>query len=221
MKLLFTLFTEPYKLGKPSMSTTKILDAEVSYTFRSYYEMPYEVEDILAEFGYRLERSQVNLAQFEGEIPGCDRLALQLRQRLNYVSLSSEAARRETFIAPIVMDTAEIAVAQLRIEYPLTVTNWLKGTLDYYLYQGQQLLVIEAKQADLAKGFKQLAVELIALDQAEKTDQGILLGAVTTGELWMFGQLYRQDRLIMQSTKLYLVPDELEVLMRILVQSLV
>ena len=77
------------------MSLSKILDAEQSYTFRSYYEMPYELEDILVEFGYRLERSQVNLAQFQGLLPGCDRLAQQLRQRLNYVSLSSEAARRE------------------------------------------------------------------------------------------------------------------------------
>ncbi len=202
------------------MSLSKILDTEQSYTFRSYYEMPYELEDILAEFGYWLERSQVDLVQFQGLLPGCDRLAQQLRQRLNYVSLSSEAARRETFIAPIVMDAAEIALAQVRIEYPLTVSNWLKGTLDYYIFQGQQLLVIEAKQADLVKGFKQLAVELIALDQAEKTDQPIILGAVTTGEVWMFGQLHRRDRLIVQNTKLYLVPDELETLMRILVQAL-
>jgi hypothetical protein len=202
------------------MSISKILDVEQSYTFCSYCEMPYEIEDILAEFGYRLERSQVNLAQFQGLVPGCDRLAQQLRQRLNYVSLSSEAARRETFIAPIVMDAAELSLAQVRIEYPLNVTNWLKGTLDYYLYKGQQLLIIEAKQADLVKGFKQLAVELIALDQAEKTDQPILLGAVTTGEVWMFGQLHRSDRLIMQNTKLYLVPDELEALLRILVQAL-
>ena len=40
----------------------------------------------------------------------------------------------------------------------------LKGSLDYYLYSVGKLLVIEAKNADLAKGFTQLAVELIALD---------------------------------------------------------
>ncbi len=202
------------------MSISKILNPEQTYTFCSYYEMPYELEDILAEFGYRLERSQVDFVQFQGLLPGCDRLAQQLRQRLNYVSLSSEAARRETFIAPIVMDAAEISLAQVRIEYPLTVSNWLRGTLDYYVFQGQQLLVIEAKQADLVKGFKQLSVELIALDQAEKTDQPLILGAVTTGEVWMFGLLHRRDRLIVQNTKLYLVPDELETLMRILVQAL-
>ncbi|MEB3294518.1 MAG: hypothetical protein VKJ24_15285 [Synechococcales bacterium] len=202
------------------MSLSQILDPEQSYTFRSYYEMPYELEDILVEFGYKLVRSQISLVQYPGKLPGCDRLAQQLRQRLNYVSLSSEAARRETLIAPIVLDAAEIALAQVRIEYPLIVNDWLRGTLDYYLFQGQHLLIIEAKQADLAKGFKQLAIELIALDQAEKTDQPILLGAVTTGDVWMFGQLYRSDRLIRQSTKLYLVPDELETLMRILVQAL-
>ena len=44
--------------------------------------------------------------------------------------------------------------------------------------------------------------------------------SVTTGEVWIFGKLHRRDRLIVQNTKLYLVPDELETLMRILVQAL-
>ncbi|MBC6475220.1 MAG: hypothetical protein GDA48_22385 [Hormoscilla sp. GM102CHS1] len=54
--------------------------------------------------------------------------------------------------------------AQLRIEYPLKVNDRLKGDLDYYLYTRSIILVVEAKNADLSRGFTQLAMELIALD---------------------------------------------------------
>ncbi|MEH1892894.1 MAG: hypothetical protein V7K92_26765 [Nostoc sp.] len=54
---------------------------------------------------------------------------------------------------------------KLNIEYSIAVNDYLKGTLDYYIAAPQKLLVIEAKQSDLVRGFTQLAVELIALDQ--------------------------------------------------------
>ncbi|MBW4546132.1 MAG: hypothetical protein KME25_17035 [Symplocastrum torsivum CPER-KK1] len=38
-------------------------------------------------------------------------------------------------------------------------------SLDYYLPSEHELLVIEAKNADLQRGFTQLGVELIAIDQ--------------------------------------------------------
>lgn len=48
----------------------------------------------------------------------------------------------------------------------MVVNEQLKSTLDYYLQsQDQELLVIEAKNADMQRGFTQLAVELIAVDQ--------------------------------------------------------
>ena len=45
------------------------------------------------------------------------------------------------------------------------VSDKLQGALDYYLKGTQNLLVIEAKNEDLERGFKQLGVELIALDR--------------------------------------------------------
>ncbi len=48
------------------------------------------------------------------------------------------------------------------------------------------LVVVEAKNDDLSRGFTQLAAELRALAQAE--DQDILYGgAVTIGDAWRFG----------------------------------
>ena len=39
----------------------KILQEGQSYTFRSYFEMPYEADEILAEFGYTLTRYRLPL----------------------------------------------------------------------------------------------------------------------------------------------------------------
>ena len=106
------------------------------------------------------------------------------------------------------------------IEYPLNVTEQLKGSLDYYLYTDRRLLVIEAKHADLARGFTQLAVELIALDQWCDATQPVLPGAVSTGDIWQFGLLQRDVRLVTQDVHLYRVPADVEQVLRILVAAL-
>ncbi len=48
-----------------------------------------------------------------------------------------------------------------------------------------------------------------------------LIGAVTTGKIWVFAQLDRINKHLDQGLDSYRVPDDLDPLMRILVQSLV
>ena len=207
------------------MPRPTILKPGQSYTFRQYFEMAYEPEDILAEFGYTLQRSPLLLPQSTATLDRLDNLKARIEESLPYISLTSEAARRELLIAPLLLDVVHYTHAQLRLEYPLTVTEQLKGSLDYYLYSVgldalRKLLVIEAKNADLARGFTQLAVELIALDQWLDSDQSTLQGAVSTGDIWQFGVLHRQQKQIHQGVRLYRVPDELESVVRILVKVL-
>ncbi len=166
------------------MSRVSILQPGQSYTFRNYFEMPFEPEDILAEFGYSLQRASLNLSQSTAELDRLADLKSRIAESLPYISLTSEAARRELLIAPILLDLVHYTRAQLRIEYPLTVTDQLKGSLDYYLHSTRNLLVVEAKNADLSRGFTQLAVELIALDQWSDSDQPTLPGVVSTGNIW-------------------------------------
>ena len=105
----------------------------------------------------------------------------------------------------------------LRLRYNfINVNERLQGSLDYYISQGKELLVIEAKQADLSRGFTQLAVELIALDQWTESETPILYGAVTTGEDWRFGTYHRQSQQITEDLKLYRVPEEITRLVSIL-----
>jgi hypothetical protein len=82
------------------------------------------------------------------------------------------------------------------------------------------LLVIEAKQSDLTRGFSQLAAELIALDQWVDSNAPELIGAVTTGNIWQFGLLRRSQRQIVQGLNRYRVPEDLESVLRILLGCL-
>jgi hypothetical protein len=102
-----------------------------------------------------------------------------------------------------------------RVEYPILVSSWLKGDLDYY-FQSSNLLIIEAKRDNLYAGFTQLGAGLIALDQWIDLDVPILYGAVTTGIDWQFGIFDRATKTLTEDLKLYRVPEELETLVRIL-----
>lgn len=95
------------------------------------------------------------------------------------------------------------------------MNNWLKGNLDYLLRSTQSLLVVEAKNDDITRGFTQLAVELIALSKVE--EQEVFYGAVTIGEVWRFGMLRVNQQQIIEDITLYSLPDDLEELMTILV----
>ncbi|NES25931.1 MAG: hypothetical protein F6K41_45370, partial [Symploca sp. SIO3E6] len=156
------------------MPKTSILEPGKSYTFRNYFEMAYEPDDILAEFGFSLERINLDLATYNLSLDSLTELKNSIQRRLPYVSLTSEAARREILIAPIVLTLIDYTQAQLRIEYSIKVSEQLKGSLDYYLHTQHNLLVIEAKNADLARGFTQLAIELIALDQWTTSNEPLL-----------------------------------------------
>jgi hypothetical protein len=197
------------------MPKTKILQEGQSYSFRSYFEMPYEADEILAELGYSLVRSRLSLPASETQLECLSELRQRLEETLSIISLSNEAARREALVFPVLLEVARFCQGQIRIEYPLTVNPWLKGNLDYLLRGENTLLVEEAKNDDLSRGFTQLAAELIALTQAEEQD--ILYGAVTIGDAWRFGRLEASQKAIAQDITLYRVPDDLEDLTRILI----
>lgn len=196
------------------MTRTPILKSGESYSFSKFFELAFDPEDILLELGYGLTR----LPMLFPSTP-IDPVALQQRisQNLTFVDLTSETARREVMIAPILLELCRLTQAKLKIEYPIAVNDQLKGTLDYYMQSQQALLVVEAKNADLSKGFTQLAVELIALDQWTTLEVPVLYGAVTTGDIWKFGRLDRQGRSIEQDINLYRVPADLGELLGILV----
>ncbi|NES73410.1 MAG: hypothetical protein F6K24_53585, partial [Okeania sp. SIO2D1] len=139
----------------------------------------------------------------------------KLESILPFVNFSNETARREILVSPILLEIVHYCHCQLRIEYPLKVNDWLKDNLDYLLRSQNNLLVIEAKNDDLTRGFTQLSVELIAL--AEVEENNILYGAVTMGYIWRFGKLDKAEQQITQDINLFRIPDDIKDLGAVLV----
>jgi hypothetical protein len=197
------------------MIKRKILQEGREYTFRSYFELPYETDEILAEFDYSLVKAELSLPHTSRELEETESLKQRIRATLPFLSLSSETARRESLVSPVLLDIVRYCQCQLRFEYTLNVNNWLKGNLDYLVQSERELLIIEAKNDDLTRGFTQLAVELIAMSHVE--DRDIFYGAVTMGDVWRFGKLDRENKMIFQDLYLFKVPEDLENLVKVIV----
>jgi hypothetical protein len=201
-----------------------LLEPNRTYTFSELGKLKAPTDELLAEYGYSLERTLIDLPQYQGELDRLQERRSRIEEVLPYIDLTNEQSRREMLIAPLMEDLIHYTRAQLRIEYVLKVSERLQGELDYLLRTKTNLLVVEAKHEDLTNGFTQMAVQLIALDQWEKStlveQQPELVGAVSTGTIWQFGVLHRQQKLVTQELTLYRVPTDLEPLMRILVAAL-
>ena len=201
---------------------SKILDVNQSYTFSQIFELKIEPDDLAAEFGYTFQRTRLNLPQYVGDLSRLEDLRSRLEAVMPYVSLTNETSRREVLVSQVILEVVQQTKAQLKIEYPIKVTEQLKGILDYLLKSQTELLVIEAKREDLDYGFTQLVAEIIALDQWDRSPaQPQLIGAVTTGQIWRFGLLDRATKHIEQGLDLYRIPDDLDIVVRILIQALV
>lgn len=200
-----------------------LLDPNRTYTFGEIFNLRADTEQLLTELGYGFERQRLHLPQYAGGLDRLEDTLNRIEELLPYVSLANEQARREVLIAPVATDLVHYTKAKLRIEFTIAAGRF-QGNLDYLLEARSQLLVIEAEQDDLTNGFNQLAVELIALDQWEFSPavsvQPMLIGSVSTGNIWQFGTLNRRSKRIIQGLGNYRVPEDLELLLRILIQAL-
>lgn len=194
-----------------------VINPEQSYTFSDYFKLRVRTEEVLEYFGYSKQNEQMELSLFEGEIPQLQSLADKIKEVLIHISLENEITRREFLLAPIMFEVRHLTQAKLNSEYWIEINNQLKGSLDYYLKRESELLVVEAKNADLTRAFTQLAVELVAVDKASETDKDIIYGAVSTGQEWQFGRLNRVEKRFYQDIRTYTVPSNLEEIVRILV----
>ena len=197
------------------MSRLNLLEKGKSYTFGSYFEMPYEIDGILAEFGVGFRAQKLTLPRAEVSSDIVEPLKAKLNNDLQIVLLSSKTARRQILVAPVLTQIARLSKSKLRIEYTLIVDDHLQGKVDYLVRGRQSVLVIAATNEDFTRGFTQLAVELIALSRVE-VNQEVLYGAVTIGNAWLFGCFNVANQQITQDLSLYPVPENLRDVMEIL-----
>lgn len=180
-----------------------ILDLDRTYSFIQFSEFSQPPDEILAELEYELHIQALTLPT--GQVNDSSDLQRSLERRIQLTPLTSEQARRETLVAPVLFQVVEQLSLRLNIEYPL-MGQRAKGNLDYLIRGKQTLLVAEAKRDDLTRGFTQLAVEMIEL--------GDSYGVVTTGNIWQFAQLSGTQ--IIQDFNLYRIPTDLAALLSVL-----
>ena len=138
------------------MPRTAIIHPDQSYTFADYFKLNFAPQDILAYFKVALNRRCLNLPRYAGGLDRLIDLKARITESLPRLSLTSEMARREFFIAPVLTDVLHYTQATLNVEYPVVVSHQLKGSSDYLLQNQPTFLVIEAKNEDLERGFVQL-----------------------------------------------------------------
>lgn len=197
-----------------------LLPPKARRTFFDYFKLTVETAEIIQSFGYSYATTHLSLPAVAFQAKSLVALRERLELGQTIVAQSNEMARREFLIAPVLLEAATKAHARISVEYPLEVDAQLRGTLDYFLRGENTLLVVEAKNADLERGFTQLAVELIALDKWLGASPPILNGAVSIGNVWQFGQLRRRSKQITQDLKLYRSPEDLPELLGTLVALL-
>ena len=180
------------------MGKTPVIEPLQSYTFADYFKLNSEPEEILEYFGYQFESASLTLPITQAHLTRVGDLKSRIEESLPYIGLTSETARREFLIAPVILELIHYTQAKIKVEYALNIDNQLQGIVDYYLKAENQLLVIEAKNADLVRGVVQLAVELIAFDRWSPVDDPQLYGAVSIGNIWQFVVLHRQSKQISQ-----------------------
>ena len=132
----------------------RILKTDETYTFRKYFDLKFDLSDILEDLDASFATAEISLPISTSKIEGLVDLQNRLHKGMRRVGLTSEAARREVLIAPILIEVADIAEATIKIEYSIEVNQYLCGDLDYYLRSTQvgslpsqyQLLVVEANE---------------------------------------------------------------------------
>ena len=120
------------------------------------------------------------------------------------LTTSTEKARSEFIIAPVLLElwllkNREIGLLS-GVEFTIDEAQGLNGICDYIITRSPEqlfvkapvLMVAEAKNEDMKRGYAQCGAEMIAaqrFNEREGTPMEHIYGVVTIGELWRFMEL--------------------------------
>ncbi len=197
-----------------------ILREDRSYTFSDYFGLANPTKEIVAEFGYTLQFKKLDLPGRPLSQGSLNDLLESFYRKLPHISLNSEVARREFLIVPILFALLDYVDFDIDVEYPIHINEKLKDTVDYLVKSDQNVVIVEAKNADLEKGFSQLAVELIAMDAYEEHSRELIYGAVTVGDIWRFGLLENTNHIVYKDIDTFRVPSDIEDLFAVFIAIL-
>lgn len=197
---------------------TSIFSENKKYTFSDYFDMTASTEDIVTELGYQFSVEKLNLptqTNYDSDI--ITKLNNNYNSIFAQINLSSELAKREFLIAPLLIALTQHSTTKINVEYPIYINEKLSGSLDYLLKTSQEIIIIEAKRKDIDSGFNQLAAQLIAMDSYEDhASIDVVYGAITLGDVWKFALLDRATKTIKKDIYSYTIPHNTDEIFAIL-----
>jgi hypothetical protein len=197
---------------------TSIFSENKKYTFSDYFDMTASTEDIVTELGYQFSVEKLNLPtqnNYDSDI--ITKLNNNYNSIFAQINLSSELAKREFLIAPLLIALTQYSTTKINVEYPIYINEKLSGSLDYLLKTSQEIIIIEAKRKDIDSGFNQLAAQLIAMDNYEDNASiDTVYGAITLGDVWKFALLNRVTKTIKKDIYSYTIPHNTDEIFAIL-----
>ena len=116
------------------------------------------------------------------------------------LSISTEKARSELIIAPVLLELWRMTEQQIGffsgVNFEVDKAQGLDGYCDYIITQGPRqlyiespiVMLVEAKNEDMKAGYGQCLAEMIAAQRFNGTSNNVY-GVVTTGVQWKFLEL--------------------------------
>jgi hypothetical protein len=180
----------------------------------------FNLHQVLEQFDLALEMDRDLFPAIE-DVPVSEYLQTTLSRNLALaLSISTEKARSEMIIAPLLIELRELCHRQISlfsgVEFVVDASEGLSGYCDFILAASQNALIVEApvfmlveaKNEDLKKGYGQCIAEMVAAQRfnaTTKRQNAKIYGAVTIGSIWRF--LCLTDKAIAIDNKEYYIDD--------------
>ncbi len=188
----------------------------------------FTLQEVLKKFNLKLEESHVLFADVTPRVPTA-LLTAWLEQKIPLaLALSTEKARSEFIIAPILAEVREQLGKRFSlfsgIDFTVDASLGLNGECDFLFSKSPEQLVllapvvsvVEAKNESFRNGLAQACAEMLAarvFNEREGHPLEKVFGAVTTGDDWQF--LVLEGNTLFVDRKRYDL-DELEQILGIL-----
>ena len=135
--------------------TVKLPDTVTSFT--DYFNLTSEYDKIAEALGYGFQIASVTLPRTADPLPWVLDLQTRMTTVRPRIRLTSEMARREFFISPLLLEIALRYPILIRTEFAVKVSEQLQGNIDYYIEGDGHFLIVEAKTRIWSAGPRNLS----------------------------------------------------------------
>ncbi|CAK0772211.1 conserved hypothetical protein [Gammaproteobacteria bacterium] len=157
----------------------------------------FTLETVKTKLGITHTREPLSLPYENRVMPNPER-SIILEDLILATSINTEKARSELIVMPILKKVAKDTHTSLFSgnRFDVDQSRDLSGFIDFLISKNSDqmvierpiLILIEAKNQDIASGYGQCIAEMVAA-QIKNQNNDTVHGCVTTGEIWVFLEL--------------------------------